>query len=289
MSRGVDCAGGVSIEFTDSNTTERRCRRAEIVMSKRSADLSCRSAAFSFKSSPSHRLANARGQWSARTASPVRRRPRPRTQESWTTSTARAASPDLAALDSGVFHRVHVILHGAKRVIEKASLPQFSGLAAAVPEPVGRAELDGLHRRRDGKRVGWEQDGMPMVGEKYPGRQPKSLPRARGAEAPRQKSELQPIERPALRQQLHRQEEEAVRQDKAPQPGHGRQRTTSRRCLSSVKAADPNAGSALPLLPLLGSQIHQCDYWNPTSVTFTSTSLVQSDGASSIFTPNCLL
>ncbi len=67
--------------------------------SKRSADLFCRSAAFSSKSSPSHRVANARDQWPARTASPVRRRPRPRTQESWTTSTARAASPDLASPD----------------------------------------------------------------------------------------------------------------------------------------------------------------------------------------------
>ena len=36
-----------------------------------------RSAAFSFKFSPSHRLANARGQWPARTGSAVRRRRRP--------------------------------------------------------------------------------------------------------------------------------------------------------------------------------------------------------------------
>ena len=38
---------------------------------KRSADLYCRSAAFSFKSSRPHRLGKARDQWSARTGSPV--------------------------------------------------------------------------------------------------------------------------------------------------------------------------------------------------------------------------
>jgi hypothetical protein len=40
-----------------------------INVSKRSADLFCRSAAFSFKSSPSHRLANARDQLSGHRAS----------------------------------------------------------------------------------------------------------------------------------------------------------------------------------------------------------------------------
>ena len=55
--------------------------------SKRSADLSCGSAAFSFKSSRYHLLTNAGGPRPARPASPVRRHPRPRTEESWITST----------------------------------------------------------------------------------------------------------------------------------------------------------------------------------------------------------
>ncbi len=59
-----------------------------------------------------------------------------------------------------------------------------------------------------------------MVGQKNPSRQPKPLPRAHGAEAPRQNSELRRIERPTLRQQLYRQQEKAVRKDEAPQPGH---------------------------------------------------------------------
>ncbi len=121
-----------------------------------------------------------------------------------------------------VFHRVGVILDGAKRVIEKASLPQFSGLAAAAPKPVGRAELDGLHCRPDGQRVGWIQDGMPH-NRTSPGRNTEAVSRNRcRAEAPRQNSELRRIER-----------------------------TNSRRCLSSAKAADPKTGSAL--LPRSGT------------------------------------
>jgi hypothetical protein len=65
--------------------------------SKRSADRSRRSAAFSFKSSPSHRMANARDRWPARTGSPVRRHPRQRN--------VAQRSPSSPSADGRLFHR----------------------------------------------------------------------------------------------------------------------------------------------------------------------------------------
>jgi hypothetical protein len=93
-----------------------------------------------------------------------------------------------------VFHRLRVFLHAAQRAIEKAPLLQLSGLAAAAPEQVGRAEFDGFHRRRDGERIRREQDGVPMVGQEHPGGQQELLSRADRAEARRQKRELNLIE-----------------------------------------------------------------------------------------------
>jgi hypothetical protein len=55
-----------------------------------------------------------------------------------------------------------------------------------------------------------------MLRQKDPGGEQKLLPAAHRVQAPCQNSEVLPVERaPPPRQQFHRQEEEAVRKDKA--------------------------------------------------------------------------
>ena len=84
-------------DLLPSRETCEEIHRGRFYRSKRSADLFCRSVAFSFKSSRSHRLGEARDHWSAPTGFPVRQNPRHRD--------VAQRSPSSPSADGRLFHR----------------------------------------------------------------------------------------------------------------------------------------------------------------------------------------
>lgn len=120
-----------------------------------------------------------------------------------------------------VLDRLPILLHGPQRPIKEAALPELPALAAPAAQRVGRTQFDGFHYRRNAQTMRWKEDGMPVIGQEHPGREQEPLPRTNCIERPRQNCEVPFTEVRALRQQLHRQEEEALSEERTPQPRHG--------------------------------------------------------------------
>ena len=110
--------------------------------SKRSAGLCCGSAAFSFKSSRSHRLGKAGDQWSARTGSPVRRRPRHRD--------VAQRSPFSPSADGRLFHRD--VLWAARKGPALQESPQGLRPSPALQQPTKSTVTEMERSSRNGRR-----------------------------------------------------------------------------------------------------------------------------------------
>ena len=74
-----------------------------------------------------------------------------------------------------VFHFLVVLSNRTQRAIEESPLQEHSSFVTPTVNPAGGTHLDGFHHPRNGERKDGEDDGVPVVGKKDPGRQQESM------------------------------------------------------------------------------------------------------------------
>jgi hypothetical protein len=120
-----------------------------------------------------------------------------------------------------VFHLFVIFLHRAQRPIEKSFLPKLSRLAPPHVDADHRTLFDGLKYGGNGERVRRMDDGVPVVGKEYPGGEQKAMFLAHAGERIRQAGKVSFVQLRSPRQEFHRNEQEAVIEERPAQTRHG--------------------------------------------------------------------